>query len=64
MVGARLSSEVGIQVFRLECIDEEMTATPEEIAGYSPLPSNQETQIQQLCNQKFNFDLRFSNIAY
>jgi hypothetical protein len=41
MVGAHLSSEVGIQVVRLECIDEETTATPEEIVGYSPLPSNQ-----------------------
>ena len=41
MVGAHLSSEVGIQVVRPECIDEETTATPEEIVGYSPLPSNQ-----------------------
>ena len=41
MVGAHLSSEVGIQVVLLECIDEEMTATPEEIVVYSPLPSNQ-----------------------
>jgi len=41
MVGARLSSEVGIQVVQPEYIDEETTATPEEIVGYSPLPSNQ-----------------------
>ena len=41
MVGAGLSSEVGTRVVQLECIDEEMTATPEEIVGYSPLPSKQ-----------------------
>ena len=40
MADAHLSSEAGIQVVQLECIDEEMTATPEEIVGYSPLPSN------------------------
>jgi hypothetical protein len=38
MVGVGLSSEVGIQVDQLECTDEGKTATPEEIAGYSPLP--------------------------
>jgi hypothetical protein len=41
-VGAHLSSEVGIPALQLECIDEETTATPEEIVAYSPLPTKQQ----------------------